>query len=509
MASLGQLFVELGVFADTEELKEFEKNLDSVNTKIKNANKNTDKNANATRNMTKEAQNFVKGVAGVITALVGASYALNRFTNDLVRSNQAMLNLTRTSDISLSTFQKWDGIGKMLGVQNAAQQLEGLNQRLFELRLTGQGARGFQLAGINPAGGAENVLEQLRNRISGLSDTSASYLLQQMGLDPQMLHLLRMSREEFDALGQTIKRYQLTAEQRKNIQQMNMQLEVARTKLQYLKDRAILALMPYWTRFLSSLADIAVMLAQAGKAIGSFIIKWQALILPLGLGLARIQGITKGIKAFLLPLRSTQAVILKLIRSIPIFGRGIAALGATINASFLPVIGTLTAVFLLLEDFAVYMNGGKSVIGDLINAAQGIGEEFKNAFSLFGQGRYDEGIQALLEAITHLGEGIEELLNKILDCILDIITLGGWGDIKKSKVVQQLPKEALNPINYMTPYGLTKLYKGYKEKFDNNSITNNKKDLQITQNIQIATDQPANDIYRSLLSANSRLTALQ
>lgn len=276
----------------------------------------------------------VKGLGVFVGALTGAAIALNKLTNELVQSNQAMLNLTRTTDIAQSTFQKWGGIGKMLGVENADQQLAGLNQRLFELMLTGEGARGFQLAGINPIGqDAEGVLEQLRNRISGLSDTSASYLLQQMGLDPQMLHLLRMSREEFEALGETIRKYQLTPEQSQQIQEMNMQLQIASIKMKYFKDKAVLALMPYWVKFVQSVANIAEGLSKLVDYISS-----------LTIGSVKL---TTVIKTALIP---------------ALFGIGVAI--APVQTA---IVGLLSTLYLIADDVAHYFNGGGSVLGVIIN----------------------------------------------------------------------------------------------------------------------------------------------
>ena len=250
-SSLGELFIELGVFADTKELEEFEKKLKRVNEKIK---ENKEKSEKAT----KSTKGFIREVRNIGLAIGGALYALNRLTNSLVQNNQEFLNLTRNTDIALGTFQKWNNIGRMFGVNNAAQQLANLNQRLFELKLTGEGAEGFILAGINPLGqDAEGVLEQLRNRVSGLDDTAATFLLSRMGLDPSMLHLLRMTRKEFDALNKTTQKYRLTEEQSKQLQIMNAQLEIARIKIQYLKDRAVLAIMPYLVQFMNVVAEIA------------------------------------------------------------------------------------------------------------------------------------------------------------------------------------------------------------------------------------------------------------
>ena len=270
-ANLGELFIELGVFADTKELKEFEKKLDSVKKKMEDAGKNAEKNDINLKKLSTTLRN-----AGL--AITGAIYALNKLTNSLVETNQQFLNLTRTSDIALGTFQKWDNIGRMFGVRNAAQQLESLNQRLFELKLTGEGAEGFILAGINPLGAdAENIMEQLRNRVAGLDDTAASFLLSRMGLDPQMLHLLRMTREEFEAFNRATQKFRLTEEQSKQLQMMNAQLEIAKMKLGYLKDQVLLAIMPHLVNFMNIIGMIADRIKQlidwlnSGSSFANFI----------------------------------------------------------------------------------------------------------------------------------------------------------------------------------------------------------------------------------------------
>ena len=249
-SSLGELFIELGVFSNTKELKEFED-------KLKRVNKTMEETKAKNDTATKSTRNFLKEIRNIAIAVTGAIYALSRLSNSLIQSNQEFLNLTRNSDIALGTFQKWNNVGRMFGVKNAAQQLFNLNQRLYELKLTGEGADGFILAGINPLGSdAEGVLEQLRKRVANLDDTSATFLLSRMGLDPTMLHLLRMTREEFEAYNQATSKYRLTEEQSRQLQKMNAQLEIASIKIQYLKDRAILAILPYFVKFMNVISDL-------------------------------------------------------------------------------------------------------------------------------------------------------------------------------------------------------------------------------------------------------------
>ena len=341
MASIGELFVELGVVGDADKVKEFNK-------KIQETAKNMDltvKSAIKTNSGLKELEKGFQAFTAALktSAIVAAFKAVNNLTNSLVESNKAMLNLTRTTDIAQSTFQKWGGIGKMLGVENADQQLASLNQRLFDLKLTGEGARGFLFAGINPVGqDAEGVLEQLRARVSGMNDTMATYLLQQMGLDPQMLHLLRMSRTEFEELGETVRKYQLTPEQSKQIQQMNIQLQIAGIRLKYLKDRAILAIMPAWARFMASLARVTEGLQKVVKYVSDFISKSPSMQNALN---------------------------------------GIAIAMGIIFAAAHPLLALFGALYLIIDDVVGYFQGKDSLVGEFLNYLDDYLKELKEKFA--------------------------------------------------------------------------------------------------------------------------------
>lgn len=329
-SSLGELFIELGVFADTKELQQFEDKLKKVNNSMKKTNKESDK-AN------KNFKNVVKNMRNVALAISGAIYALNRITNTLVQNNQEFLNLIRNSDIALGTFQKWNNVGRMFGVKNAAQQLASLNQRLFELKLTGQGAEGFMLAGINPMGqDAEGIMEQLRNRVAGLDDTAATFLLSQMGLDPTMLHLLRLTRKEFEDFNREVSGYQLTQKQTEDIQALNAQLEIARIKLQYLKDRAVLAIMPYFVKFMQSVVRVTEGFMRLVKITSDYI----QTMSPLQKGILGIAAAVGVLKAALIALSAHPIVA------------GISAI--------------LGALFLILDDIGAYFSGGRSGIGYLL-----------------------------------------------------------------------------------------------------------------------------------------------
>lgn len=463
MASLGELFIELGVVGDTKELdialNTMKETVQAVDKQIQKTQrlikyrqdlaKATDatekkliksvfadevkkdkllaqkdalnKNIEANKNLANGIAGVVKGIGAFVTAIAGAAVAVNKLTNDLVKSNQVFLNLTRTSDIALSSFQKWNSIGKMYGVDNAAQQLEGLNQRLFELRLTGQGARGFQLAGINPTGDAENVLEQLRNRVSGMSDTSASYLLREMGLDPQMLHLLRIGREEFAALNKEMEKYRLTPEQSKSIQDMNVQLQIATQKLQYFRDKAVLKLMPVWVRIVKSFARVTEFLTKVIKKFKELSVVSHGVSVGIIYGLGHIKQVQMIFKGILSSCNG-------LVRSIPFLGKFFGKLGSFALKAMLP----LTLLYLLLDDLATYFDGGDSLIGRVLDWGKERGSEISDAFKKMFGGDFTGGLGDLGEISLQILEDISKVLDRIFTMLADFFSLGLWSKFKEA-----------------------------------------------------------------------------
>lgn len=370
-SSLGELFVELGVFADTKELKDFE-------TKLRKVSKTMQETSNKNDKLQKGLNEFVHGLTAIVGAIAGATIALSKLTDSLVSNNQEFLNLTRTSDIALSTFQKWDNVGKMFGVRNAAQQIQNLNERLFELKLTGQGAQGFMLAGINPMGqDAEGIMEQLRSRVSGLDDTSASYLLRQMGLDPTMLHLLRLGRKEFEELGQTVRKYQLTDEQTKQIQKMNVQLQIAQIKLKYLKDRAILAIMPYFVKWMQSLTRVTEGLAR--------FIKW----------------INKGIKS----MPALQKGIIGVAVAVGILRKALLLLNTNPIIASLSLI--LSGLYLIIDDITGYFQGKDSMLGLLLNFF----DELDNKINSIDSPQWLKDLLYIVQHIDNISGAVTDIKN--------------------------------------------------------------------------------------------------
>lgn len=440
-SGLGELFVELGTIGNVKDLEKFVAKVKEGATAIE---KHMKVNDQATKSADVSLKGLISKVGRFKVALTATIYLINRFTNELVRSNQEFLRLTRQTDIALDTFNKWDKVGKMFGIQNMSGQIENLNKRLFELRLTGQGARGFQLAGINPMGmDAEGVLESVRARIQGMNNTQASYILEQMGLDPSLITILRLGKDEFESLWRTVKRYNLTGKERREIERLNIQLQICAIKLAYIKDKIILAIMPIWTKLVQSFTRITDFIFNIGKLV------------------QKISEIKVGVKT-----------LGQVISSILV-----PALGILLAATH-PVWAALMAIYLIVDDFVAYLQGKDSLIGHFINAIA----DFQDKLN-FETPKWIQDLLALVQNLTDLKE-FGETLKNIKDGVKNEVSL---------------PKLELTALKLQNPSMMLSSWLGAKAAEWGNSLTNNTKNSTINMTNTIYTDQPAETIQNEVI----------
>lgn len=431
--SLGELVVELGVIGNVKPLQ------DAIN----KTKKLTDEEKKLAEAKAKVAQQIDKGirsfrnVAAVITASV---YAVNKLTDALLNNNQQWINLLRQSDITLQSFQKYSEVAgildRSLGVEGAAQGLASLEQQLYKLQLTGEGASGYLLSGINPMGKSpEQVLEDIRARISGMSDKQATFLLNQMGIDPRMLGMLRLTRSEFEAINNELANYRLTQKQREEMQKLGMQLDIARKKIQYFKDRAIMAIMPHLIRLTQSFVRVT-------------------------------EGVIKLIRAF-----SKLPTITKFVIGLVAALKLLPAVLSLINAH--PIIRTITlittALYLVIDDIMAFISGGRSGIGYVLALID----------DLVQDDRCPEWITRLWDIVSH-ADKLKEAVSELKDSEKHPVLGSAVEDVSRNKW------NLLNPFTY------------YDTIWRAGQHTGDKLANSIVQHITIHTNEAANAIQNEL-----------
>lgn len=289
----------------------------------------------------------VAGVVALGGVVVATTVKLDKMVMSLAKANQFYLNFAQQTNTGIGTLNKYAGVAMLSNMNMSAEQvansLQTIDSKLAEIRLTGQGAAEFQMLGISPWGkNSGDIIEDLRGKIAGLDNATASNLIQKMGLTPEWLGILRMSSDEFQKLTQSAKEFQLNPSQLKEMNTLGLEIRQMQMRLEYLKQRILIAIGP--------------LLIKMTKPLAKFVEQLDHIVEASAKGLSVISQIPDKFKAI---------------------GESLKIIMAVTN----PLITVVRALWLFLEDFAVFALGGNSVIGDAINGIGGIFENLAN----FGQ----------------------------------------------------------------------------------------------------------------------------
>lgn len=386
--NLGELFIELGVVGDVKPLKEALKTLkqtESVANRdiklnqlklklIKDVTNATTKEEKSLLSATyvqerrnilqnediEKTQDAIKGKESLaksigenvkkFTAFVGAGIAavavIDRMVSSLLRANQVYINFNRQTGLAIDKLNEYATAGAMvdynLSPESVANSIQSLQSNLAQIRLGQGNIAPYQLLGINPVEqDAFGVLEQLRRSIQGISDIDATNIIQQMGLSPEFISILRLSREEFKQLQDEVF---LNSANRQAMNQYAMQLRKIHLQFNLLKDKALLSILPPFVKFMQYIENMVEIWAKLISTLVNFV-----------KASTEVQTVLKGI--------------------------GIALLAIMVIIH--PVIAAFTALYLIIEDIAVFFMGGKSFIGLALAGLQKIGNYVSKSLGNF------------------------------------------------------------------------------------------------------------------------------
>ena len=315
---LDEIFVALGFKVDDKKVKQFDNNIKTT----------------------------VSSLKRMVVIAAGAVTALDRLTNSLLKANQAYISFNQQTGLSIDSMNRLVGAGMLanysLTPEAMMNSIQALQSNLAAISIGQGNIAPFQLLGISPVGKeATQIIEEWRIALQGVDEAMAVNIIQQMGLSPEMLSLLRLSSEEMNRLNAAAQQFMLTGPQRQALNKFAMDMRLVHMEMAYLKDKVLISIAPHLIKFLSNFNKILELMFQYKEVLA-----W------LGVG---------GV-----------AAIMKMDKAVKI-------LGITINATFGKWLAALTAIYLILEDLAVWRSGGQSLIGDLYEWNQRGGNRDINA----------------------------------------------------------------------------------------------------------------------------------
>lgn len=363
---IAELFAEIGFNIDEAPLGEFVKTMGAAATKA----------------------------SVVVAAVTAAAFAVKKLTDASIQAATAMRNFRVETGLSAEELQRWQVAAQLTNIGASAESvtssIQALQSNLAQIRLGQGNIRPFQLLGISAFGDAFAVLDQLRERIKGLDEATTVNLLNEMGLGSEFIHVLRLSREEFEKLAD---KYALSNEQIDALTKMGNAFKDLGMYIGHVTAELSAFLSPSLTYLAGALKDAVrliiapfELLWRVIKMAGDYLEAWD-----------RAMGHT--------------------IPTIKLLANVIVGLVLAFN----PLIAAITAILLLIEDFLVGMSGGKSLIFGFFELfkkkigefAESIKSSVKGAFMSLG-----EGIRAALEPVANwiyenIIKPIDDLLGKI------------------------------------------------------------------------------------------------
>jgi hypothetical protein len=225
---------------------------------------------------------------GEIGALIALATKIAMVADEAMWTAVAFQAFEVQTGLSSQALQRWQIAGQQVNVtaEAIASSVLGLQRNLAAIRLGGGNIAPFQILGIGANQDAFAVLEQLRERLRNVNPATATNIVSQMGIDPSMLNILRLSNAEFAT-------FMATARGQTGSQTTSMlNLKLALTTLQLtLKDLGLMMLDFFGPQF-QLFADFVYLINQAVRGVralaGEFgglahIFKYMMLLNPFGL----------------------------------------------------------------------------------------------------------------------------------------------------------------------------------------------------------------------------------
>lgn len=362
---VGDLFVALGIKTDESKLK-------AINTGF---------------------GNLRRGLIETKIAFLGAIWGLDKFISSSVQGVASIDNIAQQTGLSFQELQKFDMAGQMsnlaIGAGQTANAIGNLQKQIALIRMGQGNIAPFQMLGIDVAGkNAFEVIKDLRKNIQGLSPDIATNLISQLGLDPAMISLLKLSNKEFDKL---TNQGGLGKGGKSSILQTGFALKQLELKIQRLKDQIVVAISPVIQKFINQFLN--------------WIIKNQSKIRNV------LTDFIEKIAYFIAIIAEGVGVLIKFAENIFDAEKGMKLFGLAVAGLLLslsPFVAKLAIISGIMHDFQNWKLGKDNMFGDLYKTIAGIADKLGLLKkTITGAFDFDEKTQKNIDSFSKAMSGLK------------------------------------------------------------------------------------------------------
>jgi len=369
-------------------------------------------NETGAKEFEKKLDDVAKSAFKMSLAVAGAIFSIDRFSETATRASVAIGNFALQTGLSAEKLQKWQYAANMsnmaMDADNVTGSIKGLQQALLEVRMGGGNPEAFRWLRVDPrAKDAYTVLEQLRKSVKTLDPAFASMYLKQIGLNEQWLNVLTKTDEEFNQLMNTAP--VRSSAYIKSMEAIGRMSREFRMQFRLLMESVVVKGLPQLKKFYEA----------------------------LGSGLGMLTNITEGaIKV--------ADKLMNIWKGMPEWVRAVASVIGVLRFP-------LAALLLILDDVAMYVNGGDSVIGRLIDKISNIPlvRRMMDMGDLFDKSQNEERFSNLRNMITGKKESPKP--EQYTSDTLPPLPMNG--DDAAARIEKEVLKTVVPPVNWMPSDG--------------------------------------------------------
>jgi len=161
-------------------------------------------------------QDFIKSIGDLSLKSVASVFGVTKLYEGLYKimeiADQTALGMylfSSQTGMSAQKMQQWSNLAGQMGVsaEDVISSVKRLQDGVARMRLTGEGAQGWMLLGIDPTTAKDSfeLLSRVREAIKSLSPEYQRLALQQVGLSESMLSMMKVSDDMWASSGKLIK----------------------------------------------------------------------------------------------------------------------------------------------------------------------------------------------------------------------------------------------------------------------------------------------------------------
>jgi hypothetical protein len=314
---------------------------------------------------TPAAEAFNKSIGNIKGQLVGAIAGTLSLTaaiaavNSQLSQSLAMQKFADDTGQSVEEMQKWKAVAQQVSGAGAtvAESIKAISSNQAKIRLGQGNISGYQLLGIDSRSDPFEVLEALRTKTQGLSQSMRRNIASQFGISNDLVKTLELTNEEFDKLAANA-----FVIPQGNIDAMNK----ARSSLETVKNAVNFLVAEFVTALAPSIEAVSKKIAGFVRNHGAKLIEW--------------------IQYAIRTITRVADLVDKTIQKTIGWKNALLALAIVfiaLNSAIMLPVAAIALLFIALEDIAAYSRGEDSLIGRYLKGMPAFKKVFDDLLATF------------------------------------------------------------------------------------------------------------------------------